>query len=85
MLDLDNLFIDSFRQPLQPLSCVALASFRKEKQLHFSKAIRKVSDLSTAQVSAGLGRLIGDLTEQSLFQIGGEMYEVAWSIQILQW
>lgn len=53
-----------------------MARARKEKQLSFSKNISKVSDLSNALLATGLARLIGDLTEQSLFQCGGELCEV---------
>ena len=62
---------------LQLLFCLnsVCVNVRKEKQLQFGKNITKISDLSTAHLCVALAKTIGDLTEQALFQCGGELVE----------
>ena len=55
-------------------------SLRKEKQLTFSKNVCKVQDLSNPLLATCLAKQVPGLTEQSLFQCGGELAEAGMGI-----
>lgn len=67
-----NIFVYVFGQAVYlPLShCL-----RKEKQLYFTKAVRKIADIPSYVLAVSLAGIVKDLTPQSLFRTGGELFE----------
>ena len=48
---------------------------RKEKQLYFTKAVKKIADIPSYVLAVSLAGVVKDLTPQSLFRTGGELFE----------
>lgn len=55
---------------------------RKEKQLNFNKSITKIQDLTNPLLAACLAKVAPGLTEQALFQCGGELAEAGLCIMV---
>ena len=62
--------------------CLGWPLLRKQKQLTLTKNLCKIQDLSNPVLAAVLARQVPDLTEQVLFQCGGELVEASlfWSL-----
>ena len=60
-----------------------LQLLRKEKQLYFTKAVQKIADIPTYSLATSLSCVVDTLTPQTLFGLGGELYEAGTSLSLL--